>query len=241
MPSNPLQLPIPPPKHRVESGRRLGGGLAAERQGVSQTTQPCVRPILQSHFLSAHQRLFEELCVAVRSVGVSTRFLPCRPPDPDLVDEIRRVHDVDAELKKRGIDPASRLVILTHETKWMMPELYQEGLGWPAMRPWVRNVVDGLRIAMVCPACRGAEFPVDSRTIRLCDGCLDSLDGAIAAATGRDHLLLYRTYTREARCEHADDETVLGVYPWSPEWSEDFPVGICRACIQAERARRKAG
>ena len=29
-----LQLTIPPQQHRVESRHRLGGGLAAERQGV---------------------------------------------------------------------------------------------------------------------------------------------------------------------------------------------------------------
>ena len=39
-PNKPLQLTIPPPGHRVESKCRLGGGLAAERQGVSQTIPP---------------------------------------------------------------------------------------------------------------------------------------------------------------------------------------------------------
>jgi hypothetical protein len=34
----PLQLPIPPQGHRVESGGRFGGGLAAERQGVCGQT-----------------------------------------------------------------------------------------------------------------------------------------------------------------------------------------------------------
>jgi hypothetical protein len=29
LPNKPLQLSIPPQGHRVESGRRLGGGLAA--------------------------------------------------------------------------------------------------------------------------------------------------------------------------------------------------------------------
>ena len=188
--------------------------------------------------LRSPEELLDELCIAVRAVGVSTRYLPCGPVDLDLTDEIRRVHDVDVELKKREIDPASRLAVLTHETRWMMPELYQECLGWPEVRPWVRDAVDGLRLAALCPACCKAEFPIDCRTIRLCDGCLDFLDAAIAAATARDHLLLYRTYTQEARCEHADDETVLGVYPWSPEWSENFPVGLCRVCIQAEHTRR---
>ena len=36
--NKPLQLPIPPQELRVESRRRLGGGLAAERQGVRQSS-----------------------------------------------------------------------------------------------------------------------------------------------------------------------------------------------------------
>jgi hypothetical protein len=104
----------------------------------------------------------------------------------------------------------------------------------------VRAASDGLRIAMRCPACGQHEFPAASRTIRLCDGCLDRLDAALAARKAEDHMLLYRTYTSGARCEHGDDDTVLGVYPWSPEWSEDFPIGLCRACVSQETSRRKS-
>jgi hypothetical protein len=178
--------------------------------------------------------------VALRDVGVSTQFLPYREPDPDIGKEVDRVKAVAGELATRGVDPASRLHVLTNETGWLMVELFRECEKFPEVRPWVRTSSDGVRIAMRCPACVQREFPADSRTIRLCDRCLETLDGALAARQAGEHLLLYRTYTSEARCEHADDDTVLGVYPWSPEWSEDFPVGLCRSCVSQEAIRRRS-
>lgn len=186
--------------------------------------------------------VLEELCLAVRAVAESTQFLAYRPPDLDVQDEVLRVQEVARELARRKVDPSERLERLTGETGWLMPELYRECLGWPLPRPWVRDAADGIRIAMRCPACETAEMPPDARTVRLCDRCLDVLDVAIETVSVRDHLLLYRTYNPEARCcDAAGDDTVLGVFPWSPEWSEDFPSGICRACIATERARRATG
>jgi hypothetical protein len=42
----PLQLTIPPQGHRVESRRRLSGGLAAERQGVGQRALLSIRKLV---------------------------------------------------------------------------------------------------------------------------------------------------------------------------------------------------
>jgi hypothetical protein len=184
--------------------------------------------------------LLDELCIALRDVGVSTQFLPYREPDPDIAKEVDRVQAVAGELAVRGLDPMPRLDVLTTETGWSMPDLFRECGKFPEVRPWVRTASDGLRIAMRCPACRQREFPADSRTIRLCDGCLETLDDALTAPKAVDHMLLYRTYTPTARCDHAGDDTVLGVYPWSPEWSEDFPVGLCRSCISEEKIRRRS-
>jgi len=186
------------------------------------------------------EELLEDLCLRLRDVGVNAQFLAYRPPDSDLSTAIERVREIDSELRKRAVDPNPRLNLLAQETGWMMPTLYQECAKWPTIRPWVRDLKDGLRIALRCPACGKAEHPEDARDVRLCDDCLGILDSALATKTVRDHLLLYRTFNREARCDHADDETVLGVYPWSPEWSDDFPVGICRTCIGVEGSRRRS-
>jgi hypothetical protein len=183
--------------------------------------------------------LIEELCLALRDVGVATQFLPFRGPEPDIEKQVDRVQAVSRELQRREVDPGPRLDLLTAETGWSMGELLDECRKYPAARPWMRSTKDGLRIAMRCVGCAEHEFPSESRRIRLCDRCLETLDAALVSRTGSDHMLLYRTYTRDARCEHAGDETVLGVYPWSPEWSEDFPVGLCRECVSEEVKTRR--
>jgi hypothetical protein len=188
----------------------------------------------------ASDELLEELCIALRDIAVRTQFLPYREPDPDIAKEVDRVQAVAQELSRREVDPMTRLGRLTAETGWDMAELFGECRRYPSSRPWVRATSDGLRIAMRCLACGQHEFPAHSRRIRLCDECLAILDAAIASKSVADHLLLYRTYTKDARCAHADDDTVIGVYPWSPEWSEDFPIGLCRVCVAEEAARRKS-
>lgn len=184
--------------------------------------------------------LIEELCLALRDVGVSTRFLPPQGPPPDIEREVGDVRVVAEELRRRGVDVMSRLADLSRETSWAMLELYEESMAYPTKRPWVRDLSDGLRQALRCEGCGRHEFPERSQRLRLCDGCLDVLDAALVSARVREKMLLYRTYTQNARCEHAGDDTVLGVYPWSLEWSDDFPVGFCRTCIADERARRVA-
>ncbi len=52
-------------------------------------------------------------------------------------------------------------------------------------------------------------------------------------------LLLMRTYTPEARCEHAGDDTVLAVYPWYG-MHDDVGQGFCLACVDEEYRRRGA-
>jgi hypothetical protein len=185
--------------------------------------------------------LLGELCIALREVGLSTKFLPYRPPDSDLDEEVDRVRAVCAELQKRDVDPSARIERLSQETGWAMVTLLEETRKYPGVRPWVRDRADGLRIALRCEACSKREFPSDSRDIRICNDCLRVLDWSLATAAVAEGVLLYRTYTLAARCDHANDDTVLGVYPWNREWSEDFPVGLCRACVAAELSRRRAG
>ena len=141
------------------------------------------------------------------------------PPDPDVeaawLDEVQR--------RSRELDEGSVKAV-------------------PAkVRPWVRDQASGLRIALRCGACEREEFPEDSQLIRLCGACLGVLRDTLAARRATERMLLYRTYSPEARCEHAGDDSVLGVYPWFAEWSEDFPVGLCRVCVANEERRRNAG
>lgn len=189
----------------------------------------------------ASQTLIEELCLALRDVGVRSQFLPYGGPLPDLAFEVERVRTVANELRLRAVDVTERLDTLTQETQWQMRELFSECMRYPETHPWVRDAKSGLRIALRCEGCGTKAFPEQSRRLRLCDDCLTIMDTALATAKPMQRLLLYRTYTPEARCEHAGDDTVLGVYPWTTEWSEDFPVGFCRTCLSLELARRRAG
>jgi hypothetical protein len=187
------------------------------------------------------EELLEELCIALREVGLSTKFLPYTEPDPDIVEEVDRVRAIENELRARRVESMSRLELLSDETGWSMPDLLLEIRAYPGVRPWVRGRQNGLRIATTCEACGAREFPPDSRRIRICDRCLGVLESSLATAAIKDRMLLYRTYASDARCAHANDDTVLGVYPWIKEWSEDFPVGLCRECVAQELSRRRAG
>ena len=169
--------------------------------------------------------LLEELCIALRDVGLSTKFLPYTEPDPDIDEEVERVRTIDVELRARRVDPMPRLEVLSEETGWSMPELFDEVREYPVVRPWVRNKNNGLRIATSCEACRAREFPADSRKIRLCDYCLGVLNTSLVTTRAKDHMLLYRMYARDARCAHANDDTVLGVYPWSRNGARTFRLG----------------
>jgi hypothetical protein len=130
---------------------------------------------------------------------------------PDLGNEVERVRMAMAELRRPRVDPAARLNALSDETKRLMNPLLEE------------------------------EFPEDSQLIRLCGACLGVLRDTVAAPRATERMLLHRTCSPEARCEHAGDDTVLGVYPWFAEWSEDFPVGLCRVGVANEERRRNAG
>lgn len=184
--------------------------------------------------------IVEDLCIALRNLALSTRHLPYSGPLPDIETESAAVKAICAELAKRRVDPSSRLVTLTIETGWQMEALHSEALENPNCRPWVRDARDGVRLALRCEVCEAREFPVTAQSIRLCDQCLDVFRLSLMSPTDTPRMLLYRSFTPDARCEHATNDTVLGIYPWTREWSEYFEVGVCLQCLEAERSRRAA-
>lgn len=181
----------------------------------------------------------EELCIALRKLAISTQYLLYSGP-PDIETEAAEVKSICAELTKRGVDPTARLATLTIETGWLMEPLHQEALGYPNCRPWVRAAKDGIRLALRCQVCEEREFPATVNCISLCDQCLEVLQLALMSPTDTPRMLLYRSFTAAKRCEHATDDTVLGVYPWPLEWTDEFDVGVCLQCIEAEWSKRAA-
>jgi hypothetical protein len=188
----------------------------------------------------ASEEVLEELCVTLRKLGRSTQSPGNHPLDARAVEEITIVGQVNAELQRRGINSAERIAELTNETGWHMDLLLSECLQYPEVRPFVRQVSDGLRMALRCVGCECREFPPGDRDFQLCDSCLMETGRAIDTFAVRPDLFLYRTYSSALRCSHAGDDTVLVVYPWNQEWQDGPFVGRCRVCIDEELLRRKA-
>jgi hypothetical protein len=176
--------------------------------------------------------LLEDLCVALRDVGVYDYELPAGARVLKAVEDVRAIHH---ELEHRGADPTERLAELSEQTRWQMAALLQDCLGYPQVTPYVREQ-DGVRRHLRCYLCRQAERPADARTFWFCDGCLRRILVAIDRREPIDGVVLFRTYNEGCRCEHADAETVLASESWS-----DTIFGNCRRCFEDELARRANG
>ncbi len=178
--------------------------------------------------------LVEELCLALRDIGVFDGASPDNERGSALV---QRVQDIHAELVRRQIDVAPRLERLSQETGWMMHQLLVDCLKFPAAPAWLRER-DGVRRAFRCPGCRLRERPESDKRFFLCDECLRTVRAALECHRSNENILLYRTYTPEARCEHAADDTVVAVFPWYGS-DRGFDSGFCKRCIDDELARRR--
>ena len=174
--------------------------------------------------------LLEELALALREVGTWDHSLA----RGDLSGEgkVRRVQQLGAEIGRRGLDPAARLERLTSETQWLMSELYEDCNAFPRVLPLVREK-DGVRRSLRCPLCNRNELP-DLKGIWLCDACMDRVGPAFTSHESISGVFLFRTYTPEKWCKHANAETTL----MALDLYEDVLEGACSACFAEERVRR---
>ena len=99
--------------------------------------------------------LIEDLCLALRDVGVQNFHLPDNERGVASIEKVQQIH---AELKRRAADYQARLARLTEETKWQMEPLLQECLAYPEVVPYVREA-DGVRRFFRCYVCQKREFP----------------------------------------------------------------------------------
>jgi hypothetical protein len=174
-------------------------------------------------------RLVEDLCLALRDVGV----WDYNPPDDERrVPAVRNVQQIHAELVKRGADVRPRIAQLSGETKWQMEPLLQECLAFPETIPYVRES-DGVRRAFRCYVCGKREFP-DRAGLLLCDVCLDGAAEAIRSRAPRGGLLLFRVYNESKWCKHADAETVMMAF----DDYDSLDYAWCEECISEEKERR---
>jgi hypothetical protein len=174
--------------------------------------------------------LIDDLCVALRDVGVFDAELPGGPRVLRAINGVRSIKQV---LDERGVQVADRLATLSGQTGWRMAELLCDCLSFPAVVPYVKEA-DGIRRRLRCRLCRKAECPPDARYFCwMCDGCLTRVVESIRTRTPIDGIFLFRTYNPTARCKHADSDTVLAQAIWIETIN-----GNCEQCFQGELDRR---
>ncbi|HWY87847.1 MAG TPA: hypothetical protein VNX28_14040 [Gemmataceae bacterium] len=175
------------------------------------------------------ESLLEDLCVALRNVGLRDRDLPRGDKVREHVAEVRAIK---AELVRRSVKTDDRITRLSHETNWRMQDLLRECLEFPDSMPYVKEA-DGIRRTLRCRLCRTHERPSDAKVFWWCNECLVHGLKSIEERTPFDGIVLFRTYNPEARCQHADSETILVA-----EYSSDTIYGCCAKCLTEELTRR---
>lgn len=173
--------------------------------------------------------LIEDLCLALRDVGVRDYGLP---NDERGVASIKSVQQIHAELERRGVDCRPRLARLTEETQWQMGSLLQECLAYPEVVPHVREA-DGVRRALRCSVCQQREFP-DREGLLLCNVCLEQTAESIQNRVPWGGLLLLRIYNEAYWCRHANAETVMAAF----DDYETLGYAWCAQCVTEEQGRR---
>lgn len=185
-------------------------------------------PLLPVAQRSNHE-IIEELCLALRDVGVRTYSLP---NDERAISAVRKVQEIYILLKQRNVDFQTRIERLSEETSWQMEPLLKECLDFPNVVPFVRDA-DGIRRALRCSICQKNEHP-DREGIWLCDICLEQAKISIETFTPMNGMILFRIYNREYWCKHANSETVLIAF----DDYETLGSAYCNECISEEMSRR---
>lgn len=175
------------------------------------------------------KELIEDLCLALRDVGVRTYGLP---NGEVAISAIRTVQDIYALLKVRDADVQARIERLSKETSWQMDVLLEESLAFPDVVPYVKES-DGIRLALRCNVCRVRELP-DKEGVWLCDVCLTQAIQSIDSRLPMKGMILFRIFNEEYWCEHANSETVLIAF----DDYETLDRAYCNDCLSDERVRR---
>ena len=174
--------------------------------------------------------LLKELCLELRHVGVCDSGLP---NGTRVMQHIREVCALHAELIKRKIDITTILTDLSKETSWKMGDLLEDCLAYPQKQPYVKDF-DGIRRTLRCQLCRKAERPPDSKLFWFCESCLNLVVSALRQQMPCEGIVIFRCYTPAARCSHANADTALAA-----EWYQDQVYGVCEKCILEELLRRR--
>src|SRR6266508_3685719 len=171
-------------------------------------------------------KLLEDLCIALRNVGVWDSELPDGDTVGKFVEETKMIH---AELKQRGVDLDTRVSQLSTKAGWLMGDLLNDCLDFPKTLPYVKEA-DGIRRYFRCWLCAEREFTPDAKRFLVCKECLHRLLRDIKERVPSKGVMLYRTYNEEKRCHHSNSDTVLATL----EQNFDVFSGFCEQCISEE-------
>jgi hypothetical protein len=174
--------------------------------------------------------LLDELCLELRHVGVSDHDLP---DGKRVVQHIHEVSLIHGELMKRKTQITSRINVLSKETSWKMETLLEDCLAFPKRQPYVKEL-DGIRRTLRCQLCRKAERPPDAKLFWFCESCMCRVVSSLQQKVACDGIVIFRSYTPNSRCSHADADTPLAAESY---YSEQI-FGVCEKCASKEIERR---
>ena len=149
------------------------------------------------------------------------------------VPHVREVCATHAELAARRVDCHPRLEQLSEETGWQIPALLDDCLAYPQQLPYVREP-DGIRRYLRCQLCSKSERIPDAKVFWFCEACMGRVLEAVRQRAPIPGIYLFRSYSTECRCAHADADTVLATDHYS-----DVLYGVCDRCIYEEIERRR--
>ncbi len=175
--------------------------------------------------------LVEELCLALRDVGVRAYSLPDDERTKAKIIDVQEIHSI-LQMRRVGIE--ARLERLSSETSWQMEDLLRDCLAYPSVVPYVK-AFDGVRIPFRCYLCEKKEFP-NRDHIWFCDDCLEEAIKSIESKIPLKGLLLMRLYNREYWCEHSNAETLVLAF----DDYEPIHDCYCKQCLTEEQIRRNS-
>ena len=174
--------------------------------------------------------LLDELCLELRHVGVCDNDLP---NGNRVKQHIREVCVIHTELVRRKTDIDSRIDLLSKATSWEIDNLLGDCLAFPRRQPYVKEL-DGIRRTLRCRLCRKTERPPDAKLFWFCESCMKRVALALQQKAACDGIVVFRSYTPNSRCSHADADT-----PLAAEWYSEQIYGVCERCVSEEIERRR--
>jgi hypothetical protein len=198
-------------------------------------------PRRPSQLVSSHE-LIEDFLDALKDVLACEVVLADLEMDLDKeieaegakVDKARsaitKVCNLYYQLESRKENIEAPLKELSLHLKLDLTRLLADCLKFPAVIPYVRDL-GGLRRLFIC-YCGLNEAP-DREGLGLCTGCLQAALECVREKKKSDRFVLYRSYSSQVRCRHADFNTALVTIfkPgfWLPAW--------CEVCLMQEKDR----